>query len=315
MRFDDALALWAEATLGGRLVDHFDREKSVIESEIRRKYQSIEKMRFETELNQLMYSGTFRALAPSPAGTLESLSLITHDEAQRFHLQYYTPANLSMVCVGDIRLPQLMEKLERCLGQYVSGETAVAYPPQLEMPVRVESRKEYQESQVSEPSRAKINRFILLPATIPAEIVSIAAQVISGVLTTELRDKQGLVYSAGAGGGTMAFCHNLNIGADEFDVKQLPAIEQVLRETIAALPTLTNRFLEEKEADLRRYAMYDVPWVRVQENVVGDISMFGRIGTRQEQHDECESLTVKDWKSVAEYLSDDSRAFTSVIYK
>jgi hypothetical protein len=208
-----------------------------------------------------------------------------------------------------------MEKLERCLGHYVGGEAAVAYPPQSEMPVRIESRKEYQESQVSKPSRAKINRSMLLPATIPAEIVSIAAQVISGVLTTELRDKQGLVYSTGAGGGTMAFCHNLNIGADEFDVTRLPAVEQVLRATIAALPTLTNRFLEEKEAELRRYAMYDVPWVQVQGNVVADISMFGRIRTRQEEHDECKALTVKDWESVAKYLGDDSRAFTSVIFK
>lgn len=77
----------------------FDREKSVILEEYRRKQDSPTGVLYD-DLYEIMYkSGPYRQ---SVLGTFESISALTRDDMYDYYQRFYTPDNMAFVVVGDI---------------------------------------------------------------------------------------------------------------------------------------------------------------------------------------------------------------------
>jgi predicted Zn-dependent peptidase len=113
------LALWLESDRMGFLLDHlseatFEGQRKVVKNELRE--------RFETAPYGAAYLTAVGALFPpghpyhhTPIGSHADLDAATAEEAKRFFLRYYTPANARLVLAGALG-PGVRAAVERYFG-------------------------------------------------------------------------------------------------------------------------------------------------------------------------------------------------------
>jgi predicted Zn-dependent peptidase len=294
-RFDEAVTYWVQALFGTTLDEYFEREMSVIESEIKRKYPSVAHMNMKTESNALNFRGTSWAWAPSPAGTLETLANLTPEKVQTFHHQHYNLANLSIVCVGGIEPHVLLDKLNRALVGAPLGGLHGATVPVVEqvVPLPIDF-VEYQLADANRLDRSTVSCTTMLPGTISTALIDVACGILSQTVLHEVRDTHGLAYSAGANGGSRGSVCGIEVAAQDVPSGRVRQVVDILTGCIQELPTQVEQFMEQREQYLLRYAMFDTTLRSVHETACEELIKYGRITSRAEDYDNYISLKPTD---------------------
>ncbi len=303
-RFDEAIAYWVHAMFGTSLNQHFEREMSVIESEIKRKYASAAHMHMKTESNALNFRGTSYAWAPSPAGRLDTLSNLTLEKVQVFHRQYYSLANLSIVCVGGIAPDVLLEKLERALKAAPLGVAHNITVPMVHQvaPLTVDVA-EYQLVETNPLNRSTVSLTTMLPGTISTALLNIVCGVLSDAVIHEVRDINGLAYSAGASGGSRGSVCGMEVVAQDVPTEKVSHVTEILSACIGALPTQVEQFMEQQEQQLLRFAMFDTTLNRIHEVACEELIKYGRIIARIEDYNYYNMCTPGDVEILMPFLA------------
>ncbi len=303
-RFDEAVAYWVQAIFRNRLSNYFEREMSVIDSEIKRKHPSVAQMNMKTESTALNFRGTSWAWAPSPAGTLETLCNLSPKKVEEFHHRYYNLAHLSIVCVGGIDPHVLLQKLNTAFVGCFFGELIDTTVPVVErvVPLEVEFA-EYQLSIADPLHRSSVNCTTLLPGTIPAALINVAGAVLSEAVVHEVRDIHGLAYNAGAQGGSRGSVCGIDVGAQDVPTDKVPHVVDMLTACIQKLPTQVEQFMEQREYELLRFDMYDTTLGKVHEAACEELIRYGRIITRVEEYAQFTLLEQKSVEILMPYLA------------
>ncbi|MCA9367220.1 insulinase family protein [Candidatus Kaiserbacteria bacterium] len=316
-QFDQALAQWFGATLGGRLTAHFAREQSVIESEIRRKYPSMQHMDMATSLNSAIYRDTQWSRAPSPAGTVASVQMFQLHDVRELHQRTYTIDNMSVVCVGGLSAEQVLAKVQKALTPHIHrrGERCAPVTGSVVTPPPLQTKLVYNTANGAASSGVDVLLSSMLPAAIEYEQTSIVATALSQILLQKLRDERGLVYNTRAMVNNCVAFNTLTLVAQNFTAPEVDEVLSILRAVLDSLTTLTAEVEEAKAASLQRYAMYDPRWQGIHSAAVNDVTMYGRIISRQHDYDVAARMNVVDTLGSLQPFVANDYTVTSVHYK
>jgi len=188
---DAAFALLAEMLAEASYPDAaVEREKAKLIAGLRMGSQRPSEVAREA-LGETIFAGGRRGR--TLRGTPASLGAISAEELRAFHRQYFVPERMILSVVSGLPLPALRRMVEARFGALPSGaggelpSTALAAGP-------AEVLRPQDKSQVM-----VIAARVLPPAGAQPDALEVLVDVLSARLGLELREKQGLAYSVGAG--------------------------------------------------------------------------------------------------------------------
>jgi len=129
-------------------------------------------------------------------GTMQSISSITRDDLMMYHKRFYSPGNMILAIGTNLPIDTVMSWVQTAFGPLpAAAETTTfeAAPPAL-----TEIRQNHAEMEAKQVS---LYLGDLLPAAVSDEVpaLSITTSILNRRLYLNLREKQGLAYSVGAG--------------------------------------------------------------------------------------------------------------------
>jgi predicted Zn-dependent peptidase len=186
------LALWMESDRMGHLLGvidqaRLDEQRGVVQNE---------KRQGENRPYGRVYESALKASFPVghpyhwlPIGSMEDLNSATVEDVHDWFRTYYGAANAVLVLAGDVDVATAREKADRYFGHIPAGPALTR--PSTWIAARSDGRREVMHDQVAQ---TRIYRFWNMPpnATLDADLLSIAAQVLGGGKTSRLYER--LVY-------------------------------------------------------------------------------------------------------------------------
>lgn len=138
-------------------------------------------------------------------GTEETVSSFDHQTISSFHSREFSPANLVIAAAGNVNHDQLLELVEKSLGNSANDAGGVKFveeSPTTAAPILIEQKKELEQAHLilaaPWPSSKDDDRYA----------GSLLASVVGGGTSSRLwqtiREERGLAYSVGAGGSTFS---------------------------------------------------------------------------------------------------------------
>jgi len=166
------------------------REKAALISNLRMGSQRPSELAREA-LGETLFAGGPRGR--SLRGTPASLGAITAEELRAFHPRYFAPERMILSVVSGLPLPTLRRTVEARFGALPASPGAE--PPSTTLSVGpAEVLRPQDKAQV-----ALLAARVLPPAGEQPDALEVLVDVLSARLALELREKQGLAYSVGAG--------------------------------------------------------------------------------------------------------------------
>lgn len=263
------------------------------------------------------------------SGTLESLPAITRAQVREFWNRYYNSSNLVIALVGDVSRDEAEKLAERLSAVLPEGEPAPALP-------RAEGLRERVRKHIDFDSRQTHiylgNQLIWRghPDYIPLYVGNhiLGGSGFSSILTDEVRQKRGHVYSISSSLNPMAaagpFTVGLQTGNDTADealgltldlitdfVSNGPGEKQVerARDTIIGSFALSTASNADIVGQLAAIGFYDLPldyldWFQTQVNGVS----AGDVKQAFQKHLDPESLAIVSIGPKAPEVSDEQKA-------
>ncbi len=147
--------------------------------------------------NHIIY-GSGHPYGNDAAGTEQSLNAMTRDDLERFYSTYYRPNNATLIIVGDVKLPDILPKLEKGFADWKPGTI-----PPLHMPPApaIARRTVYLIDKPGAPqSEIRIGYPALARSTPDFFAVQVMNRLLGGQFSSRinmnLREKHGYTYGA-----------------------------------------------------------------------------------------------------------------------
>ena len=199
----------------------------------------------------LYYSKLFEnhPLSEKVLGDRRSLSGITSDDLTEYHKKYYTGGNLIISVVSNIEPETVMKWIKKRFGKLPSYNTK-----NIIMPDAIKAEGIIEISQPMEKEQVYIYLGNIVPGLTSdrAPAIKLAVEILSTRLKLNLREKQGLAYSVGAG---VRFLENfgwftcvMGTGHENFNI----ARDGILAE----INKLKNEPIEQAELDKARNSLW-----------------------------------------------------------
>jgi len=178
-----------------------ERERQVILEEYRRKQDSPFSLAYDLICETAYRSGPYRQ---SVLGTTESISNLTRAQMTDYYQRYYTPDNMVLVAVGDVKSEEILPQIQRYFGRY--RRTARPFDT-----LDLQTRWAASTSRVIEKDLRDTYAVLAFPApgiertrdtVIMDVILTILGEGRSSRLYQRLREKERLVSGISAGYGT-----------------------------------------------------------------------------------------------------------------
>jgi predicted Zn-dependent peptidase len=196
-----AFSMFGKMLLSSSLEKSIERERKVIFGEFNLRYPFRHKFELATRAHKAIYPGDWLERFTSPLGSPESVGLISEGDLQSYYDTHYTPANISIVCVGGMKLAELVEIISESSFSIQKKGTRTLLPIPLDevsLPsetCHVEYVSKYTTSiteVIQYESIAKI------PGKIDSCVVRFVAEILDKLLNEEVREKRAWTYSIGS---------------------------------------------------------------------------------------------------------------------
>jgi predicted Zn-dependent peptidase len=182
-------------------------------------------------------------------GTEETVSSFDHQTISSFHSREFSPANLVIAAAGNVNHDQLVELVEKSLGNSANDAGAVKFveeSPTTAAPILIEQKKELEQAHLilaaPWPSSKDDDRYA----------GSLLASVVGGGTSSRLwqtiREERGLAYSVGAGGSTFS-----DVGVFTIYAGTSPEhLDEVLDLSLVEMRRVVDELVPEEELKLAK---------------------------------------------------------------
>ncbi|MBY0537900.1 insulinase family protein [Patescibacteria group bacterium] len=314
--FDQGLVFWAKASLGKSLENYFDREMEIINSEIKKRHPNVEMMKMANKVPSIHYRGLPWSKAPSAAGTLESLKDIRPETIQHFYDFYYTTNNLSVLCVGGLAPDVVLAKLEATVAsEKMNGVRNPLPQVRSSFPKLRENDLEFSLVQGVGMGQVSLDFKALLPGDVSFEAAEVAAEMITELLYTEVREKRGLAYGMGAGSYARGPFHDLFVSVSNIPAAKVDEVRMVVTEIFHSFSTDKLLFEGIKRKRVASFLTRDSTLQKITDAAAYDLAMFGRIVTLRQEMSACEEVTIEDVEQIARFLNRSEDVLRITVFK
>ncbi|MGD8394281.1 MAG: pitrilysin family protein [Candidatus Eiseniibacteriota bacterium] len=204
----EALHLLAEMVSSPELADEAFEEVQRTALHLASRRAASTRDRARELLREVQWRGS--PVARPPLGTSESLAGITADDVRRFHAGYFEPSNLVLAVVTGVEPPAIEEAIAATFGRLGAGaapgpgtdsvptsRTAPRHGP-IEPPPVTTAPDRRRETLDAEQATLLVGTVFEISESDAAPL-DVAIGLLSDRLAFELRERQGLAYSIGAG--------------------------------------------------------------------------------------------------------------------
>jgi len=108
---EKAFSLFGHMLLLAKIEKFIERERQVIKGEFYQHYPIKFQLDVDMHKHKTLYGGCWLERFVRPFGDAESIERITQSDLQLYYDSHYTPANISVVGVGGVTLPELVKFL------------------------------------------------------------------------------------------------------------------------------------------------------------------------------------------------------------
>jgi zinc protease len=145
--------------------------------------------------------GSNHPYGANPSGTEASVKGMTVADLQKFYKSYYKPNNATLIIVGDTKLSEVIQLLEKALGGWMKGDVPPSAVPE---PSPIEKTGIYLVDKPAAPqSEIRIGYPALARSTPDFFAVSVMNRMLGGQfmsrINLNLREKRGFTYGARSG--------------------------------------------------------------------------------------------------------------------
>lgn len=296
--------------------DEIESERAIILREFYQFYPTTKRYARFLERRKLFYDDGKILPVHDIGGSPESIAMIAPADLQEFYSSHYTPANMTLLCVGGLKLEKLLEMLRASpFADQKPGTRTPRLEPLLSIDPFAENRKiihSLEENPNSTQQTANFETVARAPHADPFARYSIARAMLQHVLYTELRTRHSLVYHTEVTAGGNGRFVTMRIVMKGLDPDYLERVEALVDEGIQVTAHQEKLFRRIKKQFLHSFSMTDVSAGQVFHQAAGHLIGEGRIVPLRDSVRIVEDLTMDDIREVLTWLAPEKR-WTSIL--
>lgn len=304
-------SLFGQMLLEGKLERFVERERQVITGEFHRKYPVKFSFDLDTRENKALYAGHWLERFTSALGTPESVARITQADLQRHYDVHYTPANMSIVGVGGVKLDELVTLLSESPFAISKPGNRTSLPmPIGKMKPPLENHYVFEYSKVATmPEPVKVGSY-RSAAVIPIKAdpaIRILSRMLNEVLDDQVRQERAWTYHIGVAWCNHRYFYEFAINCESFNLEALDTIEDVIEACIASITDQEDLFVQAKRHAIADIQMWDGGGRGVQQAAADKLSLFGRIISLTEFGKQIEAVEMSNVRELLSWLRPERR--------
>jgi len=305
-----AFSMFGHMLLSAKLEKFIERERQVIIGEFHRYYPIKFKLDLGVREHKALYAGYWLERFVRPLGNPESVARITQSELQSHYDAHYTPANMSIVGVGGMQLPELIGLLSESpfAAQKEGGRTPLPKPATDVAPPS-ETRHVFEVSKhLTMPIEVGAYRSVAkIPGNINGRVIRIIKEMFNEVLFEEVRERRAWAYAINSSRYNFRHFYEFSINCDALALKAIDDIEEVIEVCIASMTDREDLFEQAKRRALASNFMTDPTGKGIRDGALDDLAEDQRIMSLKEIGDDLEHVTMSDVRGVLQWLRPDRR--------
>lgn len=308
-----ALSIFGQMLFSAKLENFVERERQVIIGEFRRKYKFECEFELAMRRQKMLYKGCWLERSTMPLGNLKSIERITQNNIQSFYDKYYTPANMSIVAVGGMKLNELITAVSA--SPFVSNKNGIRTP----LPTKtqgaispIENRYIFELSKyvtdVSSLKTASYESSAKIPnATINIAVLDIVCYMLDEILTDEIREHQGWTYDIGVSYYNLRHFYELMIDCGSFSMSAIDKIEITIEECIISTSEREDLFKKIKRRIVAKKALIDQTASEICDNAMHELANYYEIKSNASDCADIEKTTMDDVRNLLKWLAPERR--------
>lgn len=302
----EGLMMFGSMLLHAQLEKYIERERAIIFGEFRQYFPSDYKHELEVRKNRAIHRGNTLERMALALGTLESIANITQGDLQTYYDTHYTPANMSIVCVGGKTLNEMVALLsDSPFADLKKGIRTVRPAPTRQVSAPLDCRYTYRQSDyISTPVEVgEYHSFAKIPGTFSQSELEIFSRALGEKLFEEVRLERAWTYHIQASGTPYAGFFQSEIQAMGVRLDAMDSIEKVIDFCVSEVGTNTELFHRTQEATIAETIMLDTTGNDICYDAMQQISLYGRIESLQEQMDSYRRVAFQDMQDLSRLLA------------
>ncbi len=305
-------SIFGKMLLCTKLERAIERERQVINGEFRRSFPLKFAYDLKVREQKALYAGYWLERFVSPLGAPDSIGRITRADLQSYYDTHYTPANMSIVCIGGKTLSEITELLldSPFAMSKVGVRTPLPIPvvevsPLLETHYVMEMSKHFTvEAKADSMEYETVAR---IPGSVRPALVGIMGAMFDEVLNEEVREQRAWAYAINSSASNFRRFYGFSINCNGLDVKVIDKIEEVVEVCIASMIDREDLFEQTKRRNLAGVYMMDPRAKDVCDESLEHLSDFQRIRSLREYCDELSAITMGEMRDVLRWLRPEQR--------
>lgn len=307
-----ALDRFGHMLLGAKLEQEIETERTIILAEFRRKYPSERSWEDHVEETALRTHNGKLAKMDRNLGTIDSIRSITRADLQGFYDAHYTPANMSVVCVGGMSVSEVILLFEASpFAQSIPGTRTPLPKIQEDVGTYAQRRKEVlmtERDPNAKRTSCKFRTKAMIPGTVCEDVVGQTLTLLGEKLTKELREIRGWVYDVNVSFvAVQRTYYVLTIFCDGVDSSVIDEIENVIDATIGSLHQHEMEFHKMRQSIRASHVYFDPTLDGIKEDIIGDLVVLQHIRTVAERRLAYEAVTFQDVINILPLLASENR--------
>jgi predicted Zn-dependent peptidase len=309
---EKAFDIFGNMLLGSALDSYLERERAVINDEIRRKYPISLERETRWRRKRSLYSNHWFARSLTPAGSVETVKNISQEDLQSFYDTNYTPSNMQIVCVGSMNVGELARMLEASPFGMVKPGVRQPLPEPLEWVNKpsenrcvIEFSKHFgTQSALHTAGYASV---AVLPGTLSYWAVILATAMLGEELHEEIREKRAWTYGMRVSRYSFQELYEVEIDCSSLTLSAIDEIENAVDQCIESLRFRDDLFDKTKRERCAGFDMADLTANDVRGGAMSDLCEYQRITSYAEDYSGLMSVTMDSVRNVLEYLRPERR--------
>jgi len=304
-----SLRYFGHMLLHSTLENFVERERGVIIGEFNRAFPAAYQYELIRRVHLSVFPNTFLSRMSRPLGTLKSIKELAQADLQQFYDVHYTPANMSVIGVGEFTLEQTLAFLEASpFGIAKPGIRSEAIEPITESPFPTETLELFEEGKyVQGKTVAQYDSFAQLPGIFTSAEMRVFAHMLNKILFKEIREERSWAYSIGCGGAHFPDFRFLHLVSDGVRLDAIEEIEEVVRVCIESLAESESLFKTAKAAVIAQKRFGDPHVTSVANSALQDLFFHGRVISLAEEIQEAEKVSMDRIRQIVTYLDPERR--------
>jgi len=305
-----ALSIFGSMLISAKLVKDIEHEREVILDEFDQWYPLQHNLDLELHRKEMLYSDSWFGRFVRPLGTKDSIMKIEEEDLQSFYDTHYTPANISIVGVGGVRLSELVKLLSQSpFGQDKVGERTLLPIPLTGVDFPLENCHIFKTSEyfTSVVNFGGYQSFVRIPGNVNDQVMRILNCMINKTLYREVREKRAWKYAIGSSWEKLQDFYELQIACNTLSLNVLDEIEEVIEECIDSIGHQECLFEEVKRHLIMSNFLSDLNGSELRHGALNDLVHYRRIVSLQETNENIARVTMDDISRVLRWIRSERR--------